>query len=328
MKVVFYPVFVLLLLVGLIFSGCGGGDSISAVPQNMNTEDASPTPNPYAGTGGTFRIAVRVPGLSDIQGSEELTSSVIPYGSRYLRVTLEGDGIPSPTQYPDTTGQDITVPGGETLIINDVPVGLKIATIEILNTTSAVMAKRKAGFFMTAVGYSATFDMGVGLYSSGCDPSHIEIPVNTELYIENHDSTSHDVTLMDSDSNPVNPPGTFTLDGVTPPANSVTPHVFDFLSHVFDTKGTFTYDTDAGTDGTVVVYGVPSVTGISPGYDSNNSESSVSFTISGSDFWGNKDDVGGKVTFYKTFEWENVGNAGFSDGEAGDTSLYVYDREV
>ena len=329
LKYVFIAVLAIMITV---FAGCGGGGTNSAVPsvenQTGNTGNIPENPGePESSGGGTFTISLKVPGPGSSSAKEDLSASVIPWGSKTLKVTITGEFIDTPV----VETEDISDGGIHTLTMEDVPVGLNLATIEVLDESSGVMAQRKYGFFMTSgeTVSAGPISLGVAIESTGlCNPQVMYIPVGTTIYFENQDyDNSRTVTLN---------PGSITTGSISQAEHAVqpgTPDVFYSASYTFNTAGEYVYENGFGGDGTdsykIEVYELPSVTSLEDGdgdvYDSNNySLPPINFTITGENFGADKDSVEGDVTFYKSFDWVPVGEEGFSDGNAESISLYVY----
>ena len=320
-----------LVIIFTVFAGCGGGGTNSAVPsvenQTGNTGNIPENPGePESITGGTFTISLKVPGPVSSSSKEDLSASVIPWGSKTLKVTITGEFIDTPV----VETEDISDGGIHTLTMEDVPVGLNLATIEVLDESSGVMAQRKYGFFMTSgeTISAGPISLGVAIENTGlCNPQVMYIPVGTTIYFENQDyDNSRTVTLN---------PGSITTGSISQAEHAVqpgTPDVFYSASYTFDTAGEYIYENGFGGDGTdsykIEVYELPSVTSFEDGdgdvYDSNNSSSPINFTITGENFGPDKDSIDGEVTFYKSFDWVPVGQEGFSPATGEFTTLDIY----
>jgi len=321
---------VLTLSIGLIpfMAGCGGSGNTG-----VYTPPADVSDNTQAGTG-TFKISVNLPGTQNPSSSEDITGSYIPYYSTYLRVTLDGDGIASATEYPNHDGQDLSV--SNTLTINDVPVGIKRAVIEVLDSAGGVtVARQTRSWFMTTAGYAASCEMGVAITDSigTVVPGTIEVPTGTELFFLNEDSVNAwDVRLAG---------GTYAigspLAAAVLPADAATPWVYDMTDNsiTFGTAGTHTYDYSlalfqAGAPGGgatyVLVQDVPVVSGIADGDGNNVSPNNsppdevVTVTVNGSGF-GDYYDANCQIDFIDCAETSHVITADLSGAAWSDTQI-------
>ena len=298
-------IFVLTMAIILAtFAGCGGSDnssgSVPVVPEGENTgtnQLAAPentNPADTSGTG-TFSVTVNIPGST----SENIESNVIPYRHYTLRVEITGENITG--SIVETL--NISSSGEHHLEISNVPAGLNIATIQVLNSSGQLLAQRKHGFYMMngeAAGPEG-ISMGVGIDSSGnCNPQDIDIPVGTTLYFENQDYSNARTVSMNSGNVTIGP-----IDPVkagSPPDN---PEEFSAEGYTFNTPGIYTHD---GCAGRVLVYGKPSLYSVDDGdsesYEKNRDErnpgSYINFTLSGNDFGSSRSYVDGEVSFIDT----------------------------
>ena len=328
MKKQIIPAALIIILIISIISGCGGGGTEGVMPSvndNNEVDSQSPEGNPIADPAGdstgAFKIKIKLP-EKNIASSDDLSASVIPEGYHTLRVIIDPEALET-----DIT-EDLDVSSGGTfeLTVNNVPVGSNIATIQILNSSGTVTAQRKHGFFMMAgavAGPSGTLTLGVGIEGDGsCNPSEIYIPQGTTLFYENHDEVNNRTVTMNSNAVSIGP-----VSHVTVPADDYDNHVFHSESHLFDMAGTYNYDTGSGSPGRVVVYDTPEITSITDingdAWDGDPNSTEVDFTINGNDFGADRNVVEGEVTFYKTYEWESVGNTAFSAGEITYPSLAI-----
>ena len=79
----------------------------------------------------------------------------------------------------------------------------------------------------------------------------------------------------------------------------VTAEVFPAVNKLFNTQGQFNYD---GQTGRVLVYGLPTLTSISPDKDSNNGSTDINFTLTGTNFGTSQTSVNGEVNFIQVNE--------------------------
>jgi photosystem II stability/assembly factor-like uncharacterized protein len=79
----------------------------------------------------------------------------------------------------------------------------------------------------------------------------------------------------------------------------VTAEVFPAVNHLFNTQGQFDYD---GQSGRVLVYGLPTLTSVTPDKDSTNGTTAVSFTLAGNNFGTSQASVNGVVRFIQVQE--------------------------
>ena len=305
-----------------ILPGCGGGGSTGAVPgvtddnTDDNTDDGTPEDTDPGTTlyPGTFRVTVKVPhGYGVVESSEDITGSIVPWGSRYLYVYIQTEA---------TTGTDVegtldlgagSPAGPHTMTINNVPPGLNIATIQLFDRdptdpAAVLMAQRTHGFYMTSGGTvtagsaAAPLQLGISIGDGGsttCDPADIEIPINSVLSYENLDYASDHTISLDG--------GTITIGPILAADQSVQPDLeavfYAESSPPFATRGIFAYDAGGGAPGNVTVYG-PQLLSIVDGdgndYDPDDASTLVQFTLTGQDFGPDQASVSGLVTFYDT----------------------------
>ncbi|MEQ8171892.1 MAG: hypothetical protein ABRQ38_23575, partial [Candidatus Eremiobacterota bacterium] len=79
----------------------------------------------------------------------------------------------------------------------------------------------------------------------------------------------------------------------------VTAEVFPAINNLFNTQGQFDYD---GQTGRVLVYGLPTLTSVTPDKDSTNGTTDVSFTLAGTNFGTSQASVNGAVRFIQVNE--------------------------
>ena len=284
------------IITGFILYGCGGGGgSLTSAPVSEPTA-LSPTPSGSAEPG-TFTITLSVP---DYITSKDMSGSVLPYRSSYMRVSITGEAITG-----SIIDETAISPPTTTLVINNVPPGLNEATIEIRTASGGggdLLAWRKHGFFMPSGGTAGVgsvgepFSMGVAIQGGACVPANIDVPVNTLLYFENRDSVAR--TVATSPASIVSG----TIDGAEISGQPNVPATYHAVSHTFGTAGTYNY-TSPSASGRVLVYDAPHMTAISD----NDSEpienidinSITTFIISGSGFGTDRTMVNGAVYFYR-----------------------------
>jgi photosystem II stability/assembly factor-like uncharacterized protein len=216
----------------------------------------------YTGETGTFRVSVIIPDQHSARSgnqdheftnrthsrarggygfSNTTDSRVIPAGYKWLKVTIttEAQGTLSPQQ-TDISG------GGATLTVNDVPVGINSALIQILDEGNNILAQRKHGFYMGPGGTASAgtvenpLHMGVAITGNSggkntYQPATIEFLEETILYYENWDSSAQSVTFRC---------GTYSTDAIAPPTSQTQPtgHVeYDAKSISFGTGSAGTY---------------------------------------------------------------------------------------
>lgn len=223
------------------FAGCGMGDGSG---KNSYFEPGPSGPGAPAQGTGTFEVTVCIPKRND----EESSSKFIPETKQTLKVTVTGDSVKSPM----IQSTDISSGSGPfTLTVSDVPVGLDEALIQILDASTAVIAQRKHGFYMTAgatVG-PGTISMGVAIKPDGtCEPAEITIPVNTTLYFENWDTSTDRYVKMNGNTVSLGPITKVSLK--TQPSTAT---VYYATSYTFNASGDFNYDSGYGAPGKVTV---------------------------------------------------------------------------
>jgi len=269
----------LILVMILALAGCGGSDVSSTTGGTSVPTDTTP-----AATGfGTYSVTINTPAADN----KELSASYIPGGSDTLRVTLTGEVI---TQDMIVT-KEIAGPGPHTLTVENVPVGLGIANIEILRD-GTIVAQRKHGFYMIAGGNvgPGTLDMGIVIGAGGvCYPSTMEIPSGTTLYFENQDYDADHTVSFNNGAVVLGP-----IARVQPASQPNTAAVFSALSYTFNTPGTYTYDTGMGAPGSITVYIGPNVTAIDPNHGDIEE---LNFTVTGQNFTNTQTAVNGQVIF-------------------------------
>jgi hypothetical protein len=284
---------------GMSYSG--GGDTVPPGATNPTTPGNPAAPAPTTGSDlktGTFTVTVLTP------GGGERGDKVIPYRASHLYVTMTSE-----TGVPAVPAAELAIsgPGPHTLAINLVPVGLHIATIEIWTASGGssgggtLLAQRKHGFYMTAGGTATTgtLSMGVAIAGSLAVPGKIDIPQNTTLFFENQDAVAQTVTLRclplaDKTTGAINPP-----DAQTQPGTPATYYAAALAFLPADT-GTWTYVSPAGMtlpNYRVLVYAPPTLTAVGPTNDTTNTDSVVTFTITGTGFGTDQASVNGVVDF-------------------------------
>lgn len=268
----------------ILFSGCGGsvaGDT----PQNPSAE-VKPTED---GTG-RFIVTVNFP-----SASARLGGRYIPLTRKWLHIMIFGEKIdstfsqPAMVQLPSTGGSFTTT-------INNIPVGLNEAVIRILDEGEVLLAQRRVGFYMKAgqsISPAGPIHMGVAILPDGrCEPSQIRLQSTSDvLYWENWDEQNGRTVKMTGPSSvEIGPISKVTL--ATQPNNVAT---FASASYTFSTNGKYNYDSGFGAPGFVRVGPCPTLTSIVDGdgndYDTNISSSSVSFTLTGTNFGTTSDTV-------------------------------------
>jgi formylglycine-generating enzyme required for sulfatase activity len=308
--------FAIFILAIVLIAGCGGGGgSTGVVPNNVTTNPADPTPTP--GTlvqvpgnptnpsnptlpsnlpTGTFKVEVKFPGAGAGADMKELLGSDLPYNSHTLKVTITGEAIAT-----SIAGQrndlDPTGAGTYTLTVPNVPVGLNTATIEVLDPGGNLLCQRKHGFYMTpgATEGPGLILLGVAIQGDGSYiPVNIDIPQGSSISFQNHDYTNDRTASMNSGALTVGPIGHATH--ITQP---VTAEVFPAENHLFNSIGEFDYD---GQSGRVLVYGLPTLTSVTPDKDSTNGTTDVGFTLTGTNFGTAQAGVNGEVRFIQVNE--------------------------
>ena len=300
----------------ILIAGCGGGGgSTGVIPNNgsVTTIDPTATPgtlvevpgNPTATPGstipsnlptGTFKVEVQFPGSGSGLRAKELAGSDLPYNSHTLRVTITGEAIAT-SIVGERNDLDPTGAGTYTLTVSNVPVGLNTATIEVLDSSGNLLCQRKHGFYMTpgATEGPGLILLGVAIQSDGSYvPQNIDIPQGSSISFQNHDYTNDRTASMNSGAVTVGPIGHATH--ITQP---VTAEVFPAINNLFNTQGQFDYD---GQTGRVLVYGLPTLTSVTPDKDSTNGTTDVSFTLAGTNFGTSQTSVNGEVRFIQVNE--------------------------
>ncbi|MGV8118947.1 MAG: SUMF1/EgtB/PvdO family nonheme iron enzyme [Candidatus Xenobiia bacterium LiM19] len=291
----------LLLALLLLISGCGGGSgggSASSGGSGQTSLTAAQTGN---GTGpdssavasgktGTFTVTVQLPKSAK---SRKVNGKVIPYGYKSLKVNIQGEA----TTKADTS--TITLDGNNKYqkTISDVPVGLNVATIQILDASNSVLAQRTHGFYMTAGGSAeagatgSPLPMGVSVTGGVCSPLNIDIPKGTTLFFENLDATARTVTVhCDGKTDK-----TVNLDSATGSTDPDTPATYPDKSIAFnsnDDVGTWSYTSPSGS-GSVLVYDNPAITALTK----RASQEGEEITITGTSFGRSQTGANGTVTF-------------------------------
>ena len=302
------------ILAIILIAGCGGGGGTTGVVPNngitTNPVDPTATPgtlvevpgnpsNPTVPSNvptGTFKMEVKFPGSGAGLRAKELTGSDLPYNSHTLRVTITGEVITTPLT-GERTDLDPTGAGTYTLTVSNVPVGLNTATIEVLDGSSNLLCHRKHGFYMTpgTTEGPGLILLGIAIQSDGSYiPQNVDIPAGSTLMFQNQDYNNDRTASMNTGAVTVGPIG--HASHITQP---VTAEVFPVLNHVFNTAGQFNYD---GQSGRVLVYGLPTLTSVTPDKDSTNGTTSVGFTLTGTNFGTSQAGVNGAVRFIQAQE--------------------------
>jgi len=290
----------LLLALLLLISGCGGGSGGGAASSGGSSQTSLTAAQTGSGTGtdssaaasgktGTFTVTVQLPKPAK---SRNVNGKVIPYGYSSLKVTIQGEA----TTKTDTS--TITLDGDNKYqkTISDVPVGLNVATIQILDASNNVLAQRTHGFYMTAGGTAAAgttgspLSMGVSVTGGACSPLNIDIPKGTTLYFENLDATARTVTVhCDGKTDK-----TVNLDAATGSTDPDTPATYPFNSLTFGNNdaGTWSYTSPSGS-GSVLVYDNPAITALTK----RASQEGEEITITGTSFGRSQTGANGTVTF-------------------------------
>jgi len=267
--------FILLMITGIIISGCGGGSSgyTGVVSSIEPTSTVIPALTPAAPSGGgVFKIAVNIP-VYELSKKDSLTANVLPYGSKTLRVTITGEAIDSPMVVE--TPIPSPVPSPLTLTVSEVPVGLNEALLEVLDDEGNFLAGYKYGFYMKSgetVSPPGVLSPGVVITGSNYMPQDIEISAGEELYFQNWDNADSTVETLPALSPPPAP-----LKGVIAAVQPNIPSLYDGTSYIFNVAGTYNY---SGKSGTITVHVLPLLSGFSPSSGDEGEE----ITITGSNF--------------------------------------------
>jgi len=267
--------FILLMITGIIISGCGGGSSgyTGVVSSIEPTSTVIPALTPAAPSGGgVFKIAVNIP-VYELSKKDSLTANVLPYGSKTLRVTITGEAIDSPMVVE--TPIPSPVPSPLTLTVSEVPVGLNEALLEVLDDEGNFLAGYKYGFYMKSgetVSPPGVLSPGVVITGSNYMPQDIEISAGEELYFQNWDNADSTVETLPALSPPPAP-----LKGVIAAVQPNIPSLYDGTSYIFNVAGTYNY---SGKSGTITVHGLPLLSGFS----SSSGDEGEEITITGSNF--------------------------------------------
>ena len=303
----------------MLIAGCGGGGgSTGVIPNNgsVTTIDPTATPgtlvevpgNPTATPGstipsnlptGAFKVEVQFPGSGSGLRAKDLAGSDLPYNSHTLRVTITGEAIAT-SIVGERNDLDPTGAGTYTLTVSNVPVGLNTANIQVLDPSGNILCQRKHGFYMTpgTTEGPGLILLGVAIDSNGaCNPSNIDLPAGTTIAFQNQDYVNDRSVKMNSSALTIGPIGKATH--ITQP---VTAEVYQSVNQLFNTEGTFTYDSSFGAPGRVLVYGLPTLTSITPDKDSTNGTTSVGFTLTGTNFGTSQASVNGEVKFIQVQE--------------------------
>jgi formylglycine-generating enzyme required for sulfatase activity len=298
-EVKLFLVIILMMAVTCCISGCGGsgtgggaafgGGSGQTSLTAAQTGNSTGTDNSAAASGktGTFTVTVQLPKPAK---SRKVNGKVIPYGYSSLKVAIQGEA----TTKTDTS--TITLDGDNKYqrAISGVPVGLNVATIQILDASNNVLAQRTHGFYMTAGGTAeagtagSPLPMGVSVTGGACSPLNIDIPKGTTLFFENLDDTTRTVTVhCDGKTDK-----TVNLDAATVSTDPDTPAIYPYKSIAFDSDddvGTWSYTSPSAT-GTVLVSDNPAITALTK----RASQEGEEITITGTGF---RDQANGTVTF-------------------------------
>jgi|GEM_PF-1615497 len=297
-EVKLFLVIILMMAVTCCISSCGGGTGGGAAfggGSGQSTGVAAQTGNgagtdssaAASGKTGTFTVTVQLPKPAK---SRKVNGKVIPYGYKSLKVTIQGEAMNK------TDTSTITLDGDNKYQrqITEVPVGLNVATIQILDASNNVLAQRTYGFYMTAGGTAeagtagSPLSMGVSVTGGACDPLNIDIPKGTTLYFENLDAAARTVTVhCDGKTDK-----TVNLEAATGNTDPDTPATYPYKSIAFDSDddvGTWSYTSPSAT-GTVVVSDNPAITALSK----RASQEGEEITITGTGF---RDQANGTVTF-------------------------------
>jgi len=267
--------FILLMITGIIISGCGGGSSgyTGVVSSIEPTSTVIPALTPAAPSGGgVFKIAVNIP-VYELSKKDSLTANVLPYGSKTLRVTITGEAIDSPMVVE--TPIPSPVPSPLTLTVSEVPVGLNEALLEVLDDEGNFLAGYKYGFYMKSgetVSPPGVLSPGVVITGSNYMPQDIEISAGEELYFQNWDNVDSTVETL-----PALSPTPALLKGVIAAVQPNIPSLYDGTSYIFNVAGTYNY---SGKSGTITVHVLPLLSGFSPSSGDEGEE----ITITGSNF--------------------------------------------
>lgn len=318
------------VLAGIIlflFSGCGGG--------NKGAEEKPPVPSENPQTG-TFVVRVNVPGgeekLSFKRNCPEVRrdffnsrrsgegsfhpekgrkdrpnprngkespagARYIPTSKKWLKVTILGEKITDNFNQPYKL--DIDGPASQyTMTVNNIPVGLNEAVIQVLDKDEKVIAQRRIGFYMTAgatTGPAGIIHMGIAIKPNGtCQPQNLRVPNGTTLYWENWDPVNNRTVKMNSNSVSIGPISKITQANQP---NSVA--VFHSASYTFGTNNTYNYDSGFGAPGYIKVGDFPIIHSITDSdgnnYDTASGSTAINFTITGENFGGTQ----GSVKFVK-----------------------------
>ena len=242
------------MIIALFLAGCGGSDGGAGTLPSVSQENSGITTQPVnmepvnMSETGIFVVTVNIPGNS----LKNIENKIIPLSHYTLRIEITGENISGSL----VATQNIESSGEHRMEIEDIPSGLNIATIEILDSSGNLLAQRKHGFYM--MGGEVTgpegISMGVGIDSSGnCNPQVIYIPVGTTLYFENQDYNNARTVSMNSGNVTIGPIS--AAETASLPDN---PEYFHTESYTFNAVGDYIYDAGYGGDGTsaykVVVY--------------------------------------------------------------------------
>ncbi len=234
---------IIIALLSVFLSGCGGGEGGT---NNISLN----TPTSVVSTSdGSVKLSMKLP-----FEEKNMTDSALPYGTKILKITVTGEAITTPvTQEFDNITQ--TGEGTYSVTVSNIPAGLNVAKVEVLSAERNMVAQSRFGFFLTP---GTTVDPGiiypgVGIESDGtCNPENIEIPAGTKLYFQNYDYDNDRTVKINSSAITIGP-----VQKATHIVQPLTPESFSSASYVFNTEGTYTYDTGFGAPGRIVVSGNP-----------------------------------------------------------------------
>ena len=273
---------------GAAFGGGSGQGSLTAAQTGNGSSGGTGTDGATAASGktGTFTVTLQLPKQSK---ARTVNGKVIPYGYSSLKVNIQGEA----TTKTDTS--TITLDGDNKYAraITGVPVGLNVATIQILDASNNVLAQRTHGFYMQAGGTAeagtagSPLSMGVSVTGGACSPLNIDIPKGTTLYFENLDAGAQTVTVHCYGKTDK----TVNLAAATGSSDPDTPATFPSGSMTFgdDDVGTWSYTSPSRT-GTVVVSDNPAITALTK----RASQEGEEITITGTGF---HDQANSSVTF-------------------------------
>ncbi|MEQ8171588.1 MAG: hypothetical protein ABRQ38_22050 [Candidatus Eremiobacterota bacterium] len=182
-KNLIYPFILLVLIISVSLTGCGGGDNNSSVINPVTVSDK-----------GSIEITVPWP-----EKGKEIESQLIPSGVIKIEIIITGQGLSSPLVVSLNNGENTTT-------IPDIPAGEKQIEFKGLDDSGNILCHRITSINVVANQInSLSAILGVSILSTGYCPESINISSGDTLYWINNDSVVHSVTCSKFDSKDILP---------------------------------------------------------------------------------------------------------------------------